>query len=122
MTRLADPVPALPARFNLCTYFLDHNVEEGRGAKVALRAGDETRTFAEVSAGAARVAAALRRCGVRPEERVLIVLPDRFEFAEAARIFGQALEIDPADGPSALYVDRCEEFAANPPEDLVHRA
>ena len=47
---------------------------------------------------------------------------ERFEFAEAARIFGQALEIDPADGPSALYVDRCEEFAANPPEDLVHRA
>ena len=47
---------------------------------------------------------------------------ERFEFGEAARIFGQALEIDPSDGPSALYVDRCEDFAANPPEDLVFRA
>ena len=47
---------------------------------------------------------------------------ERFEFVEAARIFGQALEIDPSDGPSALYVDRCEEFADNPPEDLVFRA
>jgi benzoate-CoA ligase family protein len=28
------------------------------------------------------VAAALRRAGVRPEERVLMLLPDRFEFAE----------------------------------------
>ena len=46
----------------------------------------------------------------------------RFEFAAAKEKFDQALEIDPSDGPSALYADRCEDFAANPPEDLVFRA
>ena len=47
---------------------------------------------------------------------------EKFEFAEAQKVFQQALEVDPTDGPSALYADRCEDFAANPPEDLVFRA
>ena len=71
-----------PDRFNLCDYFLDHNLREGRADKVALFCGAELRTYAEIAEGARRVAAALRRLGHRPEERVLIVLPDCFEFAE----------------------------------------
>ena len=47
---------------------------------------------------------------------------ERFEFEEACKIFGQALEIDPNDGPSALYADRCGDFTVNPPDDLVFRA
>ena len=82
MADLYDAVAPFPARFNLCTYFLDHNLEAGRGDKVALWVGSDTRTFAQVSEGAARVAGALRDAGVRPEERVLIVLPDGFAFAE----------------------------------------
>ena len=76
-------VAPFPRRFNLCSYYLDRNVEEGRSEKVALVCGERTRTYGELSERAARVAAALRRTGVRPEERVLIVLPDGFEFAEA---------------------------------------
>lgn len=76
-------VPPWPERFNLCSYYLDHNLDAGRGDKVALYAGAETRTYAQIAERARRVAAALRRRGVRPEERVLIVLPDGFEFAEA---------------------------------------
>lgn len=49
-------------------------------------------------------------------------LYDRFEFAEARRLFEQALGVDPTDGPSALYVDRCEDYMENPPTDLVFRA
>lgn len=45
-----------------------------------------------------------------------------FKFAEAKKLFDQALIIVPSDGPSALYADRCEDFALNPPEDLVFRA
>jgi benzoate-CoA ligase len=78
-----DAVAPLPERFNLCQYFLDHNLAAGRGDKVALFCGDETRTYAQIVDGSARVAALLRRSGVRPEERVLLVLPDGFEFAEA---------------------------------------
>src|SRR4249920_827616 len=69
-------------RFNLCDDFLERNLREGRGSKVAIRSGEETRTFEQVSTRAKLVAAALRRAGVRPEERVLIVLPDGIEFVE----------------------------------------
>ena len=47
---------------------------------------------------------------------------ERFEFVEAKKLFDRALEIDPGDGPSALYADRCEDFAINPPDDLIFRA
>lgn len=80
---LYDAVEAFPERFNLCTYFLDHNLDAGRGDKVALIQGEKQRTYAEVAERAARAAGALRTAGVRPEERVLIVLPDCLEFAEA---------------------------------------
>jgi benzoate-CoA ligase len=80
---LYKAVEPFPARFNLCDYFLDHNVREGRGDKAALLVGDAQRTYAELSRRVKQLAAAFRRAGLRPEERVLIVLPDGFEFAEA---------------------------------------
>jgi benzoate-CoA ligase family protein len=83
MSDLHSTVAPFPERFNLCTYYLDRNLDEGRGKKVALIAGKEKRTFSEVAARTRKVAAVLRRAGVRPEERVLLVLPDRCEFAES---------------------------------------
>ncbi len=80
---LYSAVAPFPERFNLCDYFLERNLRDGRGHKVALRCGERTATYARVSERAQLVAAALRRAGVRPEERVLIVLPDIPEFAEA---------------------------------------
>ena len=44
-----------------------------------------------------------------------------YEFAAAKRFFDQALDVVPTDGPSALYADRCEDFALSRPEDLVFR-
>ncbi|MBM3977313.1 MAG: AMP-binding protein, partial [Planctomycetes bacterium] len=76
--RTGDPhaaLPPWPVRFNLCEYFLDHNLER-RPAKVALKVGREVRTYAQVAERARRCAAALRRAGVRAEDRVLLVLPD----------------------------------------------
>ena len=75
--------PPLPRSFNLCEYYLDRNVAQGRGDKVALHCGDETRTYAQIAERVRRATAAFRCLGARPEERVLIVLPDCFEFAEA---------------------------------------
>ncbi len=37
------------------------------------------------------------------------------KFEEALGYFKKALEIDPEDGPSKLYVDRCEMLMKNPP-------
>ena len=84
MADLHDTLEPLPERFNLAEYFLDHNLDAGRSDKVALieaESGDY-RTYKQLASGAARTAGALRQCGVRPEERVLIVLPDGFAFAE----------------------------------------
>ena len=39
----------------------------------------------------------------------------RHEWAAAAEDFAAALEADPKDGPSALYLDRCRDNEADPP-------
>jgi acyl-coenzyme A synthetase/AMP-(fatty) acid ligase len=71
----------LPERFNMAWYFLDRNVEEGRGDKRCLYWRDQAFTYREVQAAANRLGNALRALGIGTEDRVLIVLPDRPEFA-----------------------------------------
>ncbi|HJZ76482.1 MAG TPA: benzoate-CoA ligase family protein [Vicinamibacterales bacterium] len=70
----------IPATFNVATHFVDRNVDAGRGAHVAIECGDQRITYAEVLANVNRVGSALRRLGVRPEERVVLLLPDGPEF------------------------------------------
>jgi benzoate-CoA ligase family protein len=72
-----------PEAFNMAWYFLDRNVEEGRGGKTCLYYREESFTYAEVQARANRFGNALRRLGVGHEDRVLLVLPDRPEFVDA---------------------------------------
>jgi benzoate-CoA ligase len=77
----------LPGEFNLSTYYLDRNLDEGRADKIAVRVGEEARTYREIHERVLQLTGALRRgsadaAGVRAEERVLIVLPDGFEFVE----------------------------------------
>lgn len=75
-----------PDPFNVSDYFLDDRVREGKGHRVALRTSDGNVTYAALQARANRFANALARLGVRPEERVLIALPDVPDFAAA--LFG----------------------------------
>jgi acyl-coenzyme A synthetase/AMP-(fatty) acid ligase len=70
-----------PERFNMGWYFLDRNLEEGRGDKTCLYWRDESYTYAQVQAQSNRFGNALRRLGVDVEDRILIILPDRPEFA-----------------------------------------
>ena len=72
-----------PERFNMAWYFLDRNLEEGRGGKACLYWRDQAFTYREVQARSNRFASALRGLGVEIEDRVLLVLPDRPEFAFA---------------------------------------
>ncbi len=39
------------------------------------------------------------------------------EFSEARVCFEQALAIDPQDGPSRVYLDRCDYYKDNPPPE-----
>ena len=65
-----------PKRFNIADYFLDDRIAEGRGDRVALRIGGVTHTYAEVQAASNRVAGALRKLDVRPQERVMLAMED----------------------------------------------
>ena len=75
-----------PNPFNIADYFLDDRVREGNGGRVALRTVDGNVTYAELQARANRFANALGGLGVRPEQRVLIALPDVPDFPAA--LFG----------------------------------
>src|SRR5205823_5051082 len=67
---------------NAAAHFVDRNVDEGRGAKVAIECGPETVTYAQLLERVNRVGTALRReLKVRPEERIALLLLDTPAFA-----------------------------------------
>lgn len=66
--------------FNAAEYFLDRHVAAGNGQRLALRIRGRSLTYADLLAAARGAAAGLRELGVRPEERVLLVLLDGPEF------------------------------------------
>src|SRR5688572_19644122 len=71
----------LPDIFNAATYFVDRHLSEGRGRKIAIECGDERVTYAEVAERTNRFANALRRLGLQPEQRVVLLLLDSPAFA-----------------------------------------
>jgi benzoate-CoA ligase family protein len=70
----------IPRAFNLATHFVDRNLEGGRGARTALIGPDGPTTYAELAALVNQSGHVLRELGVRPEERVLLVLADGVDF------------------------------------------
>jgi len=70
----------VPRAFNLASYFVDRNVEEGRGGRTALMGPGGATTYVELAALTNRSGNVLRELGVRAEERVLLVLADGVEF------------------------------------------
>ena len=75
--------PEFPERFNMADYFLDARVREGKGERVAVRAGERAWTYAQVQERANRASHALRDRGIDLEDRVLLLLPDGIEFVDA---------------------------------------
>lgn len=71
---------SFPEQFNMATYFLDHNIEAGRGERTAVYFQDERYTYRQVYEMANRCGNALLSLGVEMEDRVLMVLPDSIEF------------------------------------------
>ncbi|MGH8482575.1 MAG: benzoate-CoA ligase family protein [Nevskiaceae bacterium] len=70
-----------PDRFNLADYFLYDRLKEGLGRKTAIRYGERRYSYAGVAERAAKLGAYLQGVGLKPEERVYIVLPDTPPFA-----------------------------------------
>jgi len=71
----------LPTTFNAASHFIDRHIAEGRQQKVAIECGDEQVTYAQLFERVNRLGNALRQLGVRPEERVGMLLLDTPEFA-----------------------------------------
>ncbi|HVA25304.1 MAG TPA: benzoate-CoA ligase family protein [Chloroflexota bacterium] len=80
---MIDVEISVPAEMNVCDLLLDANVRQGRGDKVAVIAGEREVTYSGLVEMTARLASGLAELGVRPEERVLILLPDSVEFVVA---------------------------------------
>jgi len=76
----------VPDELNLFQYFLGQRIDEGRGDRRALLTDEGALTYREVAALSARYANLLHDAGVRPEERVMIALPDGADYVGA--LFG----------------------------------
>ncbi len=70
----------LPARFNIADYVILPNLDAGRAGKPCFICGEESLTYGALDARANQMGHALRRMGVEPENRVLLVLPDDLDF------------------------------------------
>ena len=74
---------SLPEQLNLGSYYLDVNLEAGRGGKTALYFNDKTYSFYELWVLTNRVGNVLKKLGVEPEDRVLLILEDSPEWVAA---------------------------------------
>ena len=75
-----------PESFNMADYFLDARIREGHGDRRAIVCDQGTLNYREVQALANRYGRLLLEAGVRPEQRVIIALPDGPDFVAA--LFG----------------------------------
>jgi benzoate-CoA ligase family protein len=76
----------VPLQLNLADHFLDARVREGLGNRVAIRTADRTWSYADVARLASHFAHLLQEDDIRPEERVIVALPDGAQLVGA--LFG----------------------------------
>jgi benzoate-CoA ligase len=113
-TTLATEISAsaIPSEFNVATYFVDRNVELGRGDNVAIECLEQRVTYRQVLENVNRFGNALRNTlQVRMEERVLLLLLDCPEYAYA--FFG-AIKVGAVPIPtSTLFKPADYEYLLN---------
>ncbi|MBL8675196.1 MAG: AMP-binding protein, partial [Rhodospirillales bacterium] len=73
----ATPRAVFPASFNAATPFIDRHTAAGRGAKAAIvTSAGETVTYAQLAQRVDRAGNALLALGIRPGDRLLMVVKD----------------------------------------------
>ncbi len=105
--------------FNACEYLLDRRVAAGDGQRVALTGPVGEVTYADLHDRVCRTAAGLREIGVRPEQRVLMVMADSPHFVvvylAAMRVGAIPVPVSTmlhADGIAELLRDSRARFLA----------
>ncbi len=74
---------ALPEQFNAGVTFLDRNIAEGRGDKIAVYHEGNAYTYAQITELSNRIGNGLRELGIDMEQRVALLLFDSPQFAAA---------------------------------------
>ncbi len=74
-------IPSFSEDLNLAAYYLFDRIDEGLGDKTAIRYGAREYSYQQVADRSRAIASYLVQSGVRPEERVYVVLPDSPAFA-----------------------------------------
>jgi 4-hydroxybenzoate-CoA ligase len=69
--------------YNAAADFIDANVARGRGRKIAFTDSERSITYGELQARSCRFARALRTLGLRPENRLALLLYDGVDFPVA---------------------------------------
>ena len=72
----ADHTVVLPERFNVALPFIDRHLAEGRGDKVAIRTLAEDVTYRELAERVNRAGNAMLALGLKPGDRLLMVVKD----------------------------------------------
>jgi benzoate-CoA ligase family protein len=105
--------------FNACEYLLDRRLAAGDGQRVALCGPAGEVTYADLHDRVCRTARGLREAGVRPEQRVLMVMADTPQFVvtylAAMRIGAIPVPVSTmlrADGITELLRDSRARFLA----------
>jgi acyl-coenzyme A synthetase/AMP-(fatty) acid ligase len=70
----------LPTIFNVATHFVDRHIHEGRDQKIAYECSDERVSYRQLFERVNRAGNALKKLGVRQEERIALLLFDTPEF------------------------------------------
>jgi benzoate-CoA ligase family protein len=73
----------IPVRLNLACHFLDARIAEGRGDRPAIRTAERTYSYTDIARLSAQYSHLLAADDVRPEERVIVALPDGPDFVAA---------------------------------------
>lgn len=75
-----------PLLLNLADHFVDARIREGLGNRPAVRSGDRVWRYSDIASLSSSAAHVLESADIRPEERVIIALPDGAPFVGA--LFG----------------------------------
>ena len=101
-----DTVPEVCREANLCDLLVERHRRAGHGADPAVTDEEGTWTFDDLSLAVGRAAGALRGAGLRPGERVVVVMRDGRPWMQAvlgtAAAGGVAVPLDPGSDPAVL--------------------
>ena len=70
-------------RYNAAAEFVDANVERGLGEKIVFTDPQRTLTYSELQAATCRFGRGLKKFGVRPDARVVLLMIDTVDFPVA---------------------------------------